>query len=222
MVTVINDESVSVHVPAGVTDIEAFRRWADAPDFPEQGSIWWLKGEVWADMSKQQLFSHVLVKTKITVKLGAIAEAEQLGIYLTDGAMLSNFPADVAGVPDGLFVSTQTLDSDRVRLIEGKKSGFVEVQGAPDMVLEVISDGSVHKDEVMLKAAYFEAGIPEYWLIDAHRSRCDSASSNVARTVTSPPARDKAGSAPRCSVAPSVWWSRRDQANMSITRLETS
>lgn len=37
------------------------------------------------------------------------------------------------------------------------------------MVLEVISESSVQKDEVILKEAYWEAGIAEYWLVDARK-----------------------------------------------------
>ena len=35
------------------------------------------------------------------------------------------------------------------------------------MVVEIVSDSSVRKDNVELRRSYFEAGIPEYWLIDA-------------------------------------------------------
>jgi hypothetical protein len=44
-----------------------------------------------------------------------------------------------------------------VRLIVGKDGGFVELQGSPDMVLEVLSASSEEKDTVLLKAAYWEA-----------------------------------------------------------------
>jgi len=166
MVTYI-DEGQKVSVPGWVTSIDAFRRWLDQDDFPEHGRIWWLKGEVWIDMSREQIFSHVLVKTETTVVLGGLAKKEQLGIFLTDGLLLSNFAADISGNPDGTFISTATLQSDRIRLIEGKEGGFVELQGSPDMVLEILSRSSIQKDKVVLKKAYWEAGIPEYWLIDA-------------------------------------------------------
>ena len=35
------------------------------------------------------------------------------------------------------------------------------------MVLEVVSAKSVTKDTVTLRRLYWEAGVPEYWLIDA-------------------------------------------------------
>ena len=65
MVTVLH-ESQRVSVPGWVTDINAFRRWTDANDFPDKARIWWLKGEVWIDMSKEQIFTHVRVKTEVT------------------------------------------------------------------------------------------------------------------------------------------------------------
>lgn len=169
MITVI-DESERVSVPNWVTDLEAFRRWTDAEDFPEDYRIWWLKGEVWIDMSKEQVFTHVLVKTVFTAVLWRLSTEEQLGIYLTDGVLLSNFAADISGNPDGMFLSKDTFASDRIRLIEGKDDGVVEIQGSPDMVLEILSKSSEQKDKVTLKQAYWEAGIPEYWLVDARVS----------------------------------------------------
>jgi Uma2 family endonuclease len=168
MVTII-DEGHRLSVPDWVTNLEAFRRWTDTDDFPEDYRIWWLRGEVCIDMSKEQIFTHVRVKTRFTRVLDLLAEQEQIGMYLTDGVLLSNFAGDVCGNPDGLFLSTATLASDRVRLIEGKEEGFVELQGSPDMVLEIVSTGSEHKDNVVLKKAYHEAGIREYWLVDVRQ-----------------------------------------------------
>jgi Uma2 family endonuclease len=61
------------------------------------------------------------------------------------------------------------LASARVQLVEGAEEGFVEIEGSPDMVLEVISQSSVTKDAVMLIEAYWQAGITEYWLVDARK-----------------------------------------------------
>src|SRR5439155_21384 len=52
---------------------------------------------------------------------------------------------------------------------EGKDGGFVELQGSPDMVLEILSKSSEQKDKVILKQAYHEAGVREYWLVDARK-----------------------------------------------------
>jgi Uma2 family endonuclease len=168
-VTFCADEGQLVTMPDWVTDINAFRRWLDDDTLPERLRAWWMKGEVFLDMSREQIFTHVLVKTEVAIVLGGLAKKEKLGLYFTDGVLLSNFEADISGNPDGLFLSYETRQSERVRLIEGKEGGFVELQGSPDMVLEVLSKSSEQKDEVLLKQGYWEAGIREYWLVDARR-----------------------------------------------------
>ena len=152
-VTVISEVG-TMSVPGWVVDIESFRRWTDAEDFPEQGCIWWLCGEVWADMSKEQIFTHLVVKNEYSFTLTGLAKVGKLGLFIADGLLLSNFAADISGNPDGTFLLNETLRSDRIRLIEGVEGGYVELQGSPDMILEVLSKGSVHKDEVVLRQAY--------------------------------------------------------------------
>ena len=169
MITVISESNSVVSIPGWVVDLESFRRWADDDDFPEDGRAFFLKGEVWIDMSKQQIFTHVLVKTEFTRVLGNLVKLAGHGLFLGDGALLSNPAADIAVVPDAMFVSQTTLRSDRVQLLPGWEEGHVEMEGTPDMVLEVVSASSVQKDTVVLRQAYWDAGIKEYWLVDARQ-----------------------------------------------------
>ncbi len=37
------------------------------------------------------------------------------------------------------------------------------------MIVEIVSDSSEKKDTQRLPAAYFAAGVPEFWLVDARR-----------------------------------------------------
>lgn len=168
MITFV-DEMNQVSVPSWVVDLESFRRWADAEDFPEQGRIWYLKGEVHVDMSKEQLFTHLAVKNEFAFVLTGLVKAGKLGSFFPDGLFLSNVAADIGGNPDGTFVATKTVESGQVRLIEGAEEGSVELEGSPDMVLEVVSASSVRKDTKLLRQAYWEAGVREYWLVDARR-----------------------------------------------------
>jgi Uma2 family endonuclease len=168
MATVHFDEIGKVTIPAWVNSLSSFRRWAETDDFPEDGRICWLDNEVWADMSLEQIFTHVLVKTEIAAVLRGFVKSKKMGLFLADGAMLVNVDVDFACVPDAVFVSNDGL-RDRVRLIEGKEEGYVELEGSPDMVLEVVSTSSVHKDTVTLRQAYWEAGVREYWLVDARK-----------------------------------------------------
>jgi Uma2 family endonuclease len=95
--------------------------------------------------------------------------ADRLGRFYADGLFLRNDAADVAGKPDATFASNVALRAKRVRPTKGKKGGIVGLEGSPDIVLEVVSPSSVRKDTVVMKQAYWEAGVREYWLVDARR-----------------------------------------------------
>jgi len=58
----------------------------------------------------------------------------------------------------------------------------LELEGTPDMVLEVVSASSVVKDTETLLQLYWQAGIPEYWLVDARGEALEF-------TVQTPPGR---------------------------------
>ncbi len=163
-------ETDHLTVPEWVVDLESFRRWVDADDVPEKARISYLDEQVWVDMSKEQVFSHVLVKTKFTIVLGGLVETGQLGLFLQDGVRLTNLEANFSVRPNCTFVSQASYEAGRVKLVEGMEEGYLELEGTPDMVLEVISPTSVRKDTVLLREAYWEAGIREYWLVDGRKS----------------------------------------------------
>lgn len=154
-----------VRVPAWVTDYPSFQRWANSADFPTDGRISFLNGEVWVDMSKEQ-FVHNQIKGEIASVLTQLVKENRLGRFFPDGYRLSNDAAELSTNPDGIFVSTRSLRAGRVRLVEGAEQGYVELSGVPDLVLEVISPGTEDKDTVTLYEQYHKAGLPEYWLVD--------------------------------------------------------
>lgn len=170
---------VSVNTDAGLVEIPeivsrshaAFRAWAMDNDLPEKTRVDFYRGRVWIDMGKEQVFTHALLKTAIAAVLFRLTEDEELGFYSCNGLLLSNKDTEMSSNPDGVFVSTATLDSGRVTAQDGARSGFTEIVGAPDMVLEVVSDSSVTKDKKEYRQAYWEAGITEYWLVDCRDDR---------------------------------------------------
>jgi Uma2 family endonuclease len=170
MNTFVLDAEV-VRVPSWVVDLDSFRGWAHSDEFPTAGRICYFCGEVWVDMSKEQVFSHNQVKNEFNLVIGGLVKSGRLGRYFPDGVLLSNADADLSSTPDGTFVSHEGLRRERVRLVEGANEGFVELEGTPDMVLEVVSASSVEKDTVILRDLYWKAGIPEYWRADARGER---------------------------------------------------
>lgn len=166
MPTVVIDRAM-VTIPGWVTDIDTFRRWFDSEEVPEKYRAWFLDGEVWVDMSKEQLFTHLALKGAIYAVMWALVRAARSGQLYPDGALLTNRPAGLSGNPDMVYVSHASVADGRVKQIPGAEVGFVELEGTPDMVLEVVSDSSEKKDNQVLREAYWAAGIPEYWLVDA-------------------------------------------------------
>src|SRR5437867_2245621 len=109
---VVDDDAVIV--PSWVVDHAAFRRWARSEDFPEMGSVCFLNGGVWVDMSKEQLFSHNQAKHEYDFVLTGLIRAAKSGRYFPDGVLYSNEDAGLTTQPDGIFVSTQSFATGKV------------------------------------------------------------------------------------------------------------
>jgi Uma2 family endonuclease len=83
--------------------------------------------------------------------------------------LLTHEDAAISTEPDAAFATWATLESGRLRPVEKAERGdeYVELQGTPDIVVEIVSDSSERKDLVLLREGYAAAGVPEYWVIDA-------------------------------------------------------
>src|SRR5262245_39510197 len=163
MCEIVLDDSLTI--PGWVTDHAAFRRWAYSDEFPERGRFSFIRGRVWADPSMEH-DSHNQLKAEITEILRGHVKAHNLGRFWIDGMLLTHEAAGLSTEPDGMFARWDTLQDGTARLVGGNPPDGVELNGTPDMVLEVVSKKSVRKDTIELPDVYWEAGIAEYWLID--------------------------------------------------------
>lgn len=168
VITIVTDK-LSLELPPTIHTMEGFREWATRDDFPERVRVTFLRGQVILDMSNEEINAHVLAKTEITSVLAAFVKRERLGRFFSDGMLLTNVEGGVSNNPDAAFVSRPTFEAAVAKPVpkKGAEHLFRELEGTPDWVLEIISEGSVKKDTVKLREAYHRAGIPEYWLIDA-------------------------------------------------------
>lgn len=161
-----------VRVPADVFDLASFRRWATSDDFPEEGRISFLDGQLEIDLSPEDLISHGGLLGEVFAKMWCLVRTNDLGRVHLHGARLTNEVANISNEPDVMFCSWETLESGRVSIVESVPGTerYLEVVGTPDCVVEIVSNSSVSKDTRVLKQKYFEAGIDEYWLIDARKA----------------------------------------------------
>jgi Uma2 family endonuclease len=155
-----------VRIPAWVTNLETFRRWVFSEEFPEQGRIAFFRGYTWVDLS-METWDHNRVKTRIISCLDRLGSDQGLGKVSSDRMRLTHPEADLSTEPDGMFLSKESFQHQRVQLARGGDS--IEVVGSPDMVLEVISTSSERKDTVELLELYWKAGIQEYWIVDVRK-----------------------------------------------------
>lgn len=173
-VTVAIRETATFTIPARASaSLASFREWAGDNDLPEKTKLLYYRGEVTVEMGKEQLYTHAEVKGEIFTVLRVLVRNGRLGRMWPDGVLLTNTAADVSNNPDAVFVSNESVASERVTTVEGKEGGFVELVGSPDMVLEVVSGSSEKKDNQTLFEAYYEAGIAEYWLVDARQKEIE-------------------------------------------------
>ena len=161
-----------LEIPADLNSLADFRRWLHSGRFPERGRIDWVQSRIWVDLLAESVGGHGTLKTAISAFLhGEIALARR-GIVLTGESRVTCPPADLSAEPDVVVVLADAEASGRVRLVRGKsEEDFVEIEGAPDLVVECISASSITKDRRHLRDAYFAAGVCEYWIADGRPER---------------------------------------------------
>ena len=162
-----------IEIPMNLGSLAEFRDWAMSDAFPERGRIDYIAGRIEVDMSPEDLFCHGALKIELIRVLSERVKTGNLGHLFSDRTRVSMPQADLSTEPDVLFISHAALSSGQVRLVAkstGELGRYVEVEGAPDLIVEIVSDASVNKDTRRLPEAYFRAGADEYWLADARRA----------------------------------------------------
>jgi Uma2 family endonuclease len=159
-------------IPKEAHELSGFRKWAWSEDFPEQGRIDYLQGCIEVDMAPEKLHSHGRPKTVLSAFIERVVSDADLGEVYVDRTRLVSDPADLHCEPDVLYVSWESLEAGRVRYLPSSpgEPDQLEVDGAADLVVEVVSNSSVGKDTKRLPPLYARAGVREFWLVDARGS----------------------------------------------------
>jgi len=165
-----------IEIPLGITSLEDFRRWARSESLPEQGRIDYIDGRIEVDLMVENLFYHGAAKAEIARIIGGRVAAEKSGRWFIDCTRISHPQADLSSEPDLIFLSFASIATKRVTYVQAKADdpdSFVEIEGSPDWICEIVSDSSEQKDTVRLAEKYFAAGVTEYWLVDARGTSLD-------------------------------------------------
>jgi Uma2 family endonuclease len=169
---VVLDEDFQI--PAEVFALGRFRQWSQGNRFPEQGRIDYLDGLVEVDLSPEDLYTHGVVKTAVAAELHPRIVKTGRGNVFVDRTRIVSPSAGLSAEPDVVVVLWQSLRDGRVREVPaagGQEGRFIELEGAPDLIVEIVSDRSVRKDRERLPRLYAAAGVPELWTVDARGER---------------------------------------------------
>ena len=161
-------------IPPDAGELAAFRRWALSDEFPETGRIDYLQGVIEVDLSPEEILTHGVLKSRLATFISNVVDQKQQGHVLIDRTRLSSGQAGLSCEPDVLFVSWEALRSGRVQYNPAspkRPKKKMEVEGAADLAVEVVSDGSVGKDTKRLPPLYAAAGVRELWIADARGAR---------------------------------------------------
>lgn len=106
-------------------------------------------------VSPAPLMRHQQLSMRLSIRLGSFIEANHLGELYAAPADVLLSKHDILQ-PDILFLS-----NERAAILTPKN-----IQGAPDLVVEILSPSTRHLDERLKLARYGLLGVREYWLVD--------------------------------------------------------
>ncbi len=136
-----------------------FRAWAGEDTHAE-----WADGEVILLMPPKHV--HQIMVSFLDRLLGAFVRVFKSGEVIVAPFELRIKPGGNSREPDVMFIA----NAHRDRVTPEK------VIGPPDLIIEIVSDESVHRDRVDKFDEYEAGGVPEYWIIDyrtGHPRRAD-------------------------------------------------
>lgn len=161
-------ETGNLTIPDGIRTHADFLRWLAKADIPEEARIGFINGHIRVEPTAERAFAHNQINGEIADIVRPIVRREKLGVYFPDGMLFTSTTAKFSVYPDGLFVSHESINRNRVQLGGAKEDEEdTQLYGSPDLTVEVVSDSSEDKDTEWLMGRYWDAGVREYWVVDA-------------------------------------------------------
>lgn len=136
---------------------EEFVAWCD-----EDTKAEWVDGEVIVMAPSSD--GHARLNLWVARVIAELAEQRSLGEVRGPQTQIRIGPKRQRREPDVVFVAKDRRDIIRANHIEG----------APDLIIEIVSPESVTRDWRDKYQAYEAAGVREYWVIDPNAQRMDA------------------------------------------------
>jgi Uma2 family endonuclease len=130
--------------------------YQDYLDLPDDGNRYEI---IWGDlymMAPAPVTRHQRVLRNLEYAMWSYVQEQNLGEVLFAPCDLVIEPGATPVQPDILFVS-----KDRLHLITEEN-----IEGVPDLLVEILSPGNPRHDRVTKFNLYEQSGVPEYWIVD--------------------------------------------------------
>ncbi len=134
--------------------IEKIRTYADLlREFPSETRVELINNEIF--MPPAPSFEHQIISKKTFKVFDFFVESKDLGqiIYAPFDVILDEY---TVVQPDIVFISKEHLEKITSR----------GLRGVPDLVVEIISPSTFHRDSVEKFQLYERFGVREYWLVE--------------------------------------------------------
>ncbi|MBA4180364.1 MAG: hypothetical protein C0506_07240 [Anaerolinea sp.] len=138
------------YVARGPMSFEEYLQWEY-----EGGLTEWVDGEVFVYMTASN--RHQKILDFLYRLIGNWAELTGAGEVRSAPYPMQARAGGSGREPDIVFVRREHLD----------RFGDQHLIGPPDLAVEIVSPDSVARDRVTKLREYAQAGIPEYWIVDA-------------------------------------------------------
>ncbi len=131
---------------------------ADYMEIPQENGLRYQLMRGWLVREPSPSEIHQRIVGNLYMKLRHWADAGALGkVYVA---------------PFDTVLSGQTVLQPDILFIAAERAAIItraNVQGAPDLAIEVLSGGTARRDRVVKQSLYREAGVTEMWLVDTDK-----------------------------------------------------
>lgn len=80
--------------------------------------------------------------------------------------------AEVFDAPIDVHLSETSIVQPDLALVRLARTGVVSrrgIEGAPDLIVEILSPGTADRDRYLKRALYARHSVPEYWIVESER-----------------------------------------------------
>ncbi|MBF0492200.1 MAG: Uma2 family endonuclease [Deltaproteobacteria bacterium] len=113
-------------------------------------------------MTPSPSWKHQTAISRLFEKINKFVRSKKMGEVRFAPLDVFLSPEDVVQ-PDLLFLS-----KDRLKQVTERN-----IQGAPDLVVEVLSPGTEQRDRLVKRKLYSRFGVKEYWIVDPERKNIE-------------------------------------------------